>query len=146
MKYILNSKQVIDNCIKAIQDIDLSITPFMCVEILPFRKMRTSKQNALMWSGMIGDFSKQGIINGMQFSTDAWHKLLKEEFLPEHPIPGKTKKNYMKWVILPNGEKRLNASTKDLTTAGFADYLDECYAYGAREIEIRFSASPNQRN
>ena len=145
MKYILNSQQVKDACIKAIQAIDLSITPFMCVEILPFRKMRTSEQNALMWSGMLDDFAEQVFIDGMQFSKNIWHEQLKEMFLPEYYDKELTRKNYVKWVKMPNGKYNLEGSTTHLTTKGMNSYLEKCYAYGAQELEIRFSASPNQR-
>ena len=145
MNYILNSDKAKQACIKEIQAIDTGLTPVMVVEITTFRKTRTNEQNALMWAGMLNDFAEQVFIDGRQFSKNIWHEYLKEMFLPEIPESEITRKNYVKWVTLPNGKKILNGSTTGLTTKGMDIYLTKCYSYGAQELEIKFSASPNQR-
>jgi len=144
-KFTINSQQAKQNCINFIQSIDFSKKPIMDVEILPYKKPRTLAQNSLMWAGMMSDFSTQGIINGKQFAVPVWHEYLKELFLPEHFEEGITKKNYLKWLELPNGKLRLVGSSTALTTRGFSEYCERCYHYGAYELEIKFSASPSQR-
>ena len=144
MRYTLHNEQVKQNCIKAIQAIDVSVSPVMEVEICLFSKPRTDEQNKLMWSGLLADFSTQGILFGRQFSTMVWHEHLKEKFLPEQYKKGITKKNYIKWIEMPNGQLKLIGSTKDLTTKGFGCYLETLYHYGAYELEIKFRASPGQ--
>ena len=146
MKFTLNSQEAKQSCIKQIQAIDVNFNPIMDVEILPYKKPRTLAQNSLMWAGMMNDFSTQGIINGKQFAVPVWHEYLKELFLPEHFEEGITKKNYIKWLELPNGKLRLVGSSTALTTIGMVQYMERCYHYGAYELEIKFSASPSQVN
>ena len=144
MKYTLHNEQIKQNCIKEIHAIDVSVSPVMEVEILPYRKTRTKEQNALMWSGMLNDFAEQVFIDGMQFSKNIWHEHLKEKFLPEHYDKELTRKNYVKWVQMPSGKYKLEGSTTQLTTKGMSTYLTQCESYGANELEIRFSVSPKQ--
>jgi len=106
-------------------------------------KKRTNDQNKLMWSGMIGDFTKQGWLNGRQYNTKTWHEFLKREYLPEHEDPGITRNGYKKWDELPNGELILTGSTTGLTTKGFSQYLEQCYAFGSQELGIRFTTVNN---
>ena len=101
-------------------------------------KKRTKQQNAFMWSSMVGDFEKQGWWEGRQLNSNAWHKMLKWGFLPEHAEEGITKPGYVKWGLSLTGEKILLGSTKDLTTKGFSEYLERCYSFGAQELGIQF--------
>jgi len=139
-KFTINSTAAKQACIAHIQSINMGVKPIMDVEILPFRKSRSLGQNSLMWAQMMNDFSTQGIIKGKQFSVPVWHEYLKELFLPEHFEEGKTKKNYIKWMELPNGKLKMVGSTTALLTSGFSDYMERCYSYGAIELEIKFSA------
>jgi hypothetical protein len=140
-KFTINSEQSKQNCISAIMAIDVNSPAD--VEILPFKKTRATGQNSLMWAGMMNDFSTQGIIDGRKFPVPVWHEYLKELFLPEHFEAGITRKNYIKWLELPNGKLLLKGSTTQLTTLGFSQYMERCYHFGAEELEIRFSVSPN---
>jgi len=138
-KFTINSTAAKQACIAHIESIDMGVKPIMDVEILPFKKTRSLGQNSLMWGRMMSDFSTQGIIEGRQYSIPAWHEHLKRNFLPDHYEEGITKKNYIKWLELPLGQLELKGSTTQLTTTGFSQYLERCYAYGAEELEIRFS-------
>lgn len=102
-------------------------------------KKRTSEQNGYLWSGMMGDFVKQGWLNGRQYPVELWHDYLKRLYLPEQPEQGITLKGYRKWDIGINDNMILTGSTKQLTTKGFSDYITECCAYGAGELGIMFT-------
>ena len=107
-------------------------------------KKRTPSQNALQWVSMLGDISAQAVINNKQFSVKIWHEYLKELFLPNEFIAGKTMKNYIKWQMMPDGKLKMIGSTTGLTREGFSDYITECYSYGASELGVRFSCAPGQ--
>lgn len=114
------------------------------VVIENFVKKRTPGQNAKLWSSVIGDFVKQGRMNGLNFDAETWHYYLKQEFLPDEFEEGITLEGYQKWTELPDGSLRLTGSTTKLTTKGAAEYLDACYAFGSSELDIRFTISPKE--
>jgi len=105
----------------------------------PETKVRTKQQNAYNWAGMLGDYARQGIINGRKFDEDTWHEYLKKKFLPDHFIEGITLKGYRKWVELPDGTLQMKGSTTKLSVRGFSEYLNECFAFGAQELGIMFT-------
>jgi hypothetical protein len=113
----------------------------MVVEIKKYVKKRTNPQNSLAWAGMLNDFSQKVEIDGRKFLPETWHYQLKAMFLPEKFDQEITLPGYVKWVELPCGNMRLIGSTTKLTTKGFSEYMDACYAYGASEFGIKFSTN-----
>lgn len=107
-------------------------------------KARKPDQNALMWSGPLKDIAEQGWLEGRQFSPEVWHFFFKRELLPEAFDVELTKEGYRKWDIDPVGERVLVGSTTDLTIKGFAQYLEQVYAFGAN-IGVTFHANPNEQ-
>lgn len=101
-------------------------------------KKRSGEQNRLQWAGMLGDFEKQATLAGHRFSAAVWHEYCKEKFLPDTFIVGKTLKGYQKWVEMPDGRLKTIGSTTQLTTSGFSDYLEQCYAFGC-ELGVKFT-------
>lgn len=116
----------------------------MVVEIKPHVKKRNNGQNSLQWVGMLADYSMQVVIDGRQFAVNTWHEHLKEKFLPEQYEEGITLKGYQKWLEMPDGSLKMIGSTTKLTTRGMSEYMEKCYAYGAQDLGIMFTASPNQ--
>lgn len=47
----------------------------------------------------------------------------------------------MKWLEMPDGRLKMIGSTTKLTTSGFSDYLEQCYALGC-DLDVRFTANP----
>lgn len=109
----------------------------------PSVKKRTIPQNRLLWAGMLGDFAEQGQINGRKFNAATWHHFLKEEFLPNQPEEGITSDDYEKWTEAPFGRLILTGSTTKLTTKGFSDYMEKCFAFGCTDLGIRFTEVRN---
>ncbi len=105
-------------------------------------KKRTKEVNSYAWAVMLRDFEEQGFINGRNFSKAAWHEYLKAEFLPDEPEDGITLKGYKKWEESPGGNMVNVGSTTQLTSRGFADYLERCFAFGS-ELQIKFSTMRN---
>jgi len=116
----------------------------MQVTIEPWKKKRSSSQNAKLWSSVIGDFQKQGRINGELFEAEDWHYFLKKHFLPSEFIEGETLDGYVKWSAVPDGSMRLIGSTTQLTTKGKSNYLEACYAFGVSELDIKFTISQKE--
>lgn len=101
-------------------------------------KQRNNDQNALMWASL-NEISQQVFVQGKLFSADAWHEYLKQMHLPDETtepyiFEQVTKpESYRKWELLPNGDRRLAASTTDLTTKGFSDYMEKLYAFASEK-------------
>ena len=113
----------------------------MVVEIKKYVKKRNNAQNSLAWAGMLTDFSQQVEIDGHKFLPESWHEVLKKNFLPEQFDQELTLQGYKKWEELPDGSMKLVGSTTKLTTKGFSEYMEACYAYGAQEFGVRFSTN-----
>jgi len=107
-------------------------------------KLRKPTQNDLMWAGPLKDIEEQGWLAGQSFHAKVWHEYFKELFLPEQAEEGITKEGYVKWGLNPKGERIVIGSTTDLTTGGFSIYLEKLYAYGANELNVKFSANPRE--
>lgn len=112
-------------------------------------KVRTPDQNARMWAGPLKDIAEQVYVDGRTYSAELWHEYLKREFMPEdddHDIDTLVKNadTYHKWDFLPKtgGSVRYCVgSTTELTTKGFALYLEQIYAFGA-SLGVQFHMSP----
>jgi len=120
---------------------ELQLDGSMVVEIKKYVKKRTNPQNSLAWAGMLADFSQQVEIDGHKFLPESWHEILKKQFLPESFAQELTLQGYKKWEELPDGSMKLVGSTTKLTTKGFSEYMEACYAYGSQEFGVRFSTS-----
>lgn len=120
----------------------LTITKPVVVSVDEFTKKRTRSQNDMAWAGMLADFAQHGFINGRTFAEPVWHEYLKQLLLPSIYKEGLTLKGYVKWLEMPDGSMRMVGSTTKLTTKGFSDYLESCYAYGCEELNIKFSVNP----
>lgn len=106
-------------------------------------KARKPDQNALMWAGPLKDIAEQARIVGRRFTAEVWHEYLKKEFLPEHFDPLLCKEGYVKYAMAPDEERVLIGSTTQLTVKGFAQYMEQVYAFGGN-LGVRFHANPNE--
>ena len=89
------------------------------VNVAPYRKSRSSEQNALMWV-WLGQLASDAWVNGQQFSAETWHEHAKRENLPETNARGDHK-----WESTPDGGRRCVMSTTRLTDAEMGDYMDK---------------------
>jgi hypothetical protein len=108
------------------------------VTVAPETKQRSLPQNKLQWAELLGEVSRQAWVNGRLFGEDVWHEVLKEKFMPDSEQEGITLPGYVKWKEKPDGSLKCVASTTKLTKLGMTQYLNECYAYAAQELGVRF--------
>ena len=113
-------------------------------------KSRKQDQNSLMWSCQLKSIAEQAYVQGRTYSTEIWHELFKEMFLPDEslfPTPEQraemVKDSYRKYDTRPDGKRVLVGSTTELTVKGFAIYLQQVEAYGA-SLGVIYSANPNE--
>lgn len=105
-------------------------------------KSRKPDQNALMWAGPLKDIAEQVVSNGRRYSAEVWHEYFKRQYLPEFFDAVQCKETYRKWEEAPDGTRTLIGSTTQLTVKGFAQYMEQVYAFGANH-GVRFQANPH---
>lgn len=127
----LVNESVRATAIAAIQNAPIDPAKPIEVVVREEQKVRKLDQNALMWVGPLRDIAEQAYVNGRTYSAEVWHEAMKEQFLPEEPDPELTKDGYQKWDFTPSGRRILVGSTTRLTVKGFAQYLEQVYAFGA---------------
>lgn len=113
MFFILKDESIIRNCLDVVRN------SYNCtVEIKPYKKGRSGRQNKLYWS-LIGIIAKE-----LGYDTDDLHTAIKVRFL------GTTEKFVAgQLVTIPK-------STRTLNTKEFTDLIDKIYALGA-EMGVR---------
>lgn len=114
----------------------------MALRCYEYKEKRTLEQQSLMWI-RVGEIAAQAWVGGRQYSDEVWHEQLKREYLPDEEGPTKRcRKGYVKWAVMPSGERVLVGSTTQLTTVGMSEYMDQVMAYGAGDLGVRFAPTP----
>lgn len=102
------------------------------INVAPYRKTRSSEQNALMWV-WLGQLADDAWVGGKQYSAETWHEHIKRELLPETNARGDHK-----WESTPDGGRRCVMSTTRLTDAEMSDYMHALGAFAASVgVELR---------
>lgn len=124
----------LDNFIAKVKALDLSQGYVANVTIK--KQSRSLTQNNLLWA-VLTQISNQLELAGKKYSPEAWHEYFKQLFMPELADEleelVKNHATYQKWDYLPNGDRILKASTTDLTTKGFSEYIEQIYAFASIE-------------
>ena len=140
----LRGEQQVQTLLALITNLPIDGEKPLVVQIGEKKKPRTPDQNSRMWAGPLRDMEEQAYVEGRTFSADVWHEHFKREFLPEEFDAELCKEGYRKWDYTPSGERVLVGSTTQLTAKGFAQYMEQIYAFGGN-LGVMFSASPNER-
>lgn len=130
---LLRTKTQVDLAIATMMRVPLDADKPLQFVLQEEQKPRTLSQNALMWVSSLKDIAEQVYVQGRVFDEKTWHEYFKEKYLPDDDDPDLkklAKKKYQKWVILPNGNRRLIGSTTDLLIKGFSNYLEQVHAWG----------------
>ncbi len=124
----------------------LPIDPSKPLEIVVREEVKSRKldQNALYWAGPLKDIAEQCWIGGKQYTAEVWADYFKRLFLPEqYDVDLCKDEGYIKWSYGPDGEPVLVGSSTDLTIKGFAQYLEQIYAFGAN-LGVEFHEAPQR--
>lgn len=131
-RMLLRGQEQVDRAIALLSKVPLD--PEKPLEFLVREEVKARKldQNALMWAGPLKDIEEQCWIDKRQYNATVWHEYFKKQFLPDAYDPELCKSEaYIKWDYDPSGEPVLVGSSTDLTIKGFAQYLEQIYAFGA---------------
>ena len=124
----------LENFISKVKALDLSQGYVASVTLK--KQTRSLAQNNLLWA-VLTQISNQLELAGKKYSPEAWHEYFKQLFMPELTDDleelVKNHETYQKWDYLPNGDRILKASTTDLTTKGFSEYIEQIYAFASIE-------------
>ena len=130
-KFHMRTEQARESAIALIRNLPVDDLRPIMITVEEFKKARTLDQNALMWSGPLKDISEQAWLDGRQFSAEIWAHYLKEQLLPEEYDEQLCMPGYVKWNFDPAGARVLVGSTTKLSVKGFAQYLEQVFAFGA---------------
>ena len=93
---------------------------------------RTLAQNRYYWGVVLPTISQQARIEGQRWVADAWHELMRRQFLGVEvkrvTVAGRRKK-------LVNRRLR---STSDLKVRAFGNYLDQVQAFASSDLGVMF--------
>jgi hypothetical protein len=143
-RILLRTREQIDRVLALLPNVPLDAD--RPLELLIREEVRARKldQNALLWVGPLKDIAEQAWVDGRQFSAEVWHGYFKAEFLPEQYDEELCKdESYRKWDYDPAGNRVLVGSTTQLTVKGFAQYLEQTYAFGAN-LGVEFHEAPQR--
>lgn len=96
------------------------------VVVTTAEETRRSKQNRYYWSGVIKQIAGQALINGQQYSQDAWHEYFADLYAPHMEI------------VTPTGSMSIRKSTAKMTVKEFAEYTEQVTAHAASELGVLF--------
>lgn len=125
MKFTLNQQSVKTACVEHILNIDLAEKPIMTVEILPFKKNRSSQQNRYYFGAVL-----PLLADNYGDSKNDFHEYLKRKFL----MPTVVKVNGFTFEIMP--------STAKLSTNDFNEFVEQVCRFASEEMGI-FVPPPN---
>ena len=126
MRFILNSKQVINELINKLLQLNPGTEqPVFEADIKECKANRSLAQNRLLWL-FLGQLSKDyNLTRGKQHSPETWNVYFKSQFLDSE-------------IVEIRGEviKKVKSTTK-LNTKTFTDYLERIDFYCADELGIK---------
>lgn len=131
--FILRERQHFDQMVAVLaanwQAVAASGAP-LGVTVAPYRRTRSSEQNALMWV-WLDSIREQAWIGGRQYDAEVWHEHAKRLFLPERNARGDEK-----WTHLPSGDRLCTMSTTRLNTAEMSAYMEQLSAWATGELGV----------
>ena len=94
---------------------------------------RSLRQNRFYWGVVLKEIAEQATIGGQRWTAEAWHELMKRQFLGYEIEKIRVAGRKRATVI-----RRLRSTTK-LKVKPMAKYLDQCMAFGATDLGVVFS-------
>jgi hypothetical protein len=110
---------------------------YLQIVVSEYKASRSNEQNAYMWVGVLEPTAEQCWSGGARFKAEVWNEYFKELYLPEVNAKGMDK-----WMMLPNGSRRLMMSTSDLNHDEMTLYLHQISAHAASELGVLLPANP----
>jgi hypothetical protein len=119
MRYTLNCQKAKTACVEHILNVDVSKKPIQTVDILPFKKSRTNRQNDYYWSTVIGT-----VVDYTGYTKEESHELFASAFLSHDTVQiGELK------------HKRVKSTTK-LSTIEFNAYIEEIQQFCSENLGL----------
>lgn len=100
----------------------------------PEEDAKTVQQGRFYWGVVLKEMSEQARIEGVQYTAEAWHELMKRMHLPR-----------VKKLVRVAGKKRPIVTTTIGTTVGLSvkrmsAFIEACLAFASVELGVQFSA------
>jgi hypothetical protein len=122
---VIREDEDVDDVLNAINEAEYPLV----VQIGPYARNRTLKQNALLWVWMGRIQTQMRDAFGQYGEPDEWHETLVRRLLPKR----------VKYFELPDGTTYWagRTSTRHMNTKQFAEYLNLLEAYCADILELQ---------
>ena len=141
MTFLLVNSQVVQNLVRLLHNLPVDADRPLEVVIREPVRQRGLDQNGYYWH-RLGEISEQGWLNGRQFDSYLWHEYAKIHLMPDL-VTTKDGIERSKWMESPDGSLAV-ISTTLLEKGCFAQYTQLVEIFGAQELGVRFSVSPNE--
>ena len=128
MRYTLNCQQAKTACVEHILNIDLSKKPIQTVDILPFKKSRTNRQNDFYWGVVIKTVSEY-----TGYHPHEAHELFASVLLPYET------------VTIGTHSRKIVKSTTKLSTIEFEQYISDIQQFCTESLGL-YIPSPNENH
>jgi hypothetical protein len=107
----------------------------LTVTVEPEDDAKTVQQGRFLWGVVYTEIAEQAKVDGIRYTTDAWHNLFKRMYLPRK-----------KKVERIAGRKRpvvstTLGSTKGMKVKPMSKYIEQVIFYASTELGVQFSAT-----
>jgi NinB protein len=105
----------------------------LIVTVEPEDDAKTVQQGRFLWGIVYQEIAHQAVVGGVRYTSDAWHELMKRQYLPRNKVSTQVAGRKRPVVYTTIG------STKGLSVKKMAKFIEQVIAYGVTELGVRFS-------
>ena len=107
----------------------------LTVTVEPEDDAKTVQQGRFLWGVVYSEIAHQAVVGGVRYTSDAWHELMKRQFLPRKKVSTQVAGRKRPVVYTTIG------TTKGLSVKKMSNFIEQVIAYAVTELGVRFSAT-----
>ena len=107
----------------------------LTVTVEPEDDAKTVQQGRFLWGVVYPEIAHQAVVGGIRYTSDAWHNLMKRQFLPRRKVTEHVAGRRRPVVYTTIG------TTKGLGVKKMSAFIEQVIAYAVTELGVHFSAT-----
>ena len=107
----------------------------LTVTVEPEDDAKTVQQGRFLWGVVYSEIAHQAVVGGVRYTSEAWHELMKRQFLPRKKVSTQVAGRRRPVVYTTIG------TTKGLSVKKMSAFIEQVIAYAVTELGVRFSAT-----